>query len=128
MVEAAVVFPLVIITVITCVLICMFFYSQTIEQSRLHMAMRQAAGQADGHREYGDVIGGYEDRITTERSGLFYSSRGMESVRMINRGSIRGRVDQRIESIWTASNGVSYVRFCGLASRVAEGSGAKDTR
>lgn len=121
MVEAAVVFPLVILTVITCVLICMFFYTQTMEQSRFHMALRQAAEEVDDHTEYAHRIREYDGRIETEKSGLFYRARGKERVEMKNNLLIKGRTDQTIESLWTASDGVTYVRYCTLASNIVDG-------
>lgn len=145
-VEAAVVFPLVILTVITCVLVCMFFYSQTISQSALHIEMRDYAGQISGHTVYlgsgagshlsgsgsygsgssgsGSFVsgstGGNRASITKEKRSLFYIVRGKENVSMKNKGILSGRTDQTIESIWTASDGVGYVRYCTLGNYVAE--------
>lgn len=139
-VEAAVVFPLVILTVITCVLVCMFFYSQTISQSALHIEMRDYAGQISGHTVYtGSGAGshlsgsgsgshlsgsgsfeGNRASITKEKRGLFYIVRGKENVSMKNKGILSGRTDQTIESIWTASDGVGYVRYCTFGKSVAE--------
>lgn len=145
-VEAAVVFPLVILTVITCVLVCMFFYSQTISQSALHIEMRNYAGQISGHTVYlgsgagshplggssfgnGSLEGGSfgsgsladsRASITKEKRGLFYIVRGKENVSMKNKGILSGRTDQTIESIWTASDGVGYVRYCTFGKSVAE--------
>ena len=149
-VEAAVVFPLVILTVITCVLVCMFFYSQTISQSALHIEMRDYAGQISGHTVYlgsgagshlsgssagshlsgsgssggGSFVsgstGGNRSSITKEKRGLFYIVRGKENVSMKNKGILSGRTDQTIESIWTASDGVGYVRYCTFGKSVAE--------
>ena len=121
MVEAAVVFPLVILTVLTCVLICMFFYSQTIETSRIHIALRQVAGEISGHTEYADRDHEYDEKIDTERAGLFYRVRGREHVGMNKNLLLSGRADQKIESLWTASDGVSYVRYCTLASKIVDG-------
>ena len=42
--EAAVVMPFIIISVITAVLAVMFFYSQMTEQCKMHMALRAEAG------------------------------------------------------------------------------------
>lgn len=120
MVEAAVVFPLVIISVITCILICIFFYSQTIEQSILHIAMRQMAGEVSGRTEYGDTAHDHDEKLSKERAGLFYRIRGKEHVKMKKKGLISGRTEQSIESLWTASDGVTYVRYCTLASNVTE--------
>lgn len=119
-VEAAVVFPLVIMTLITCILICMFFYTQTMEQSRLHMAMRQTAGQAIGHRTSHEIIDIPGASIETKRYGLFYRVYGKERITMNRKGLLSTRADQMIESIWTASDGVKYVRFCTLAGKVME--------
>ena len=51
-VEAAIVLPMVILSVITVVLIVMFFYSQVTEQSRMHITLRGEAGAATGRTSY----------------------------------------------------------------------------
>ena len=50
--EAAVVLPVIMLTVITCVLIIMFFYSSMSEQCSLHTELRKEAGLLTGNTEY----------------------------------------------------------------------------
>lgn len=119
-VEAAIVFPLVILTMITCMLICMFFYSQTIEQSRLHIILRQNAGEISGHTEYAESISEEKVTLSIERKGLFRVVTGKEKMTMDRYGLLEDRTNQTIRSLWTASDGVSYVRYCTLARNVAE--------
>ena len=49
--EAAVVMPFIIVSVITAVLAVMFFYSQMTEQCSMHMALRAEAGRVTGKTE-----------------------------------------------------------------------------
>ena len=39
---------------------------------------------------------------------------------MKNKGLLAARADEKIEAVWTAVDGVSYVRYCTLAEHVAE--------
>ena len=53
--EAAVVFPFVILAVITVVLIVMFFYQSSLAECRMHMALRCEAGLVtEKYSAYGD--------------------------------------------------------------------------
>ena len=114
------VFPLVILTVITCMLICMFFYTQTMEQSRLHIALRHACGEKCGYSSYHSPDPGWYGSLEVDKKGFSYISRGKENIQMKSRGLVSGRIDHNIESLWTTVDGVSYVRYCTLAGRVAE--------
>ena len=120
MVEAAVVFPLVILTVITCVMICMLFYSRAIEQSRLHIAVRHSAESAGEHTEYPDKGPGWDGSLDTSKKGFIYTSHGKGLIFMKKKGLLSARTDKKIEGVWTAVDGVSYVRYCTLANHVAE--------
>ena len=120
MVEAAVVFPLIILTLITCMLICMFFYSRTVEQSRLHILLRQEAGEISGHTEYMDPPAKTGIDLERRRKGLFYVVSGKEHIAMKSKGMLRGRTDRSIEGLWTAADGVSYVRHCTLVKDLVD--------
>ena len=119
-VEAAVVLPLTILTVITCMLICIFFYTQTIQQSRLHTALRHAAEGSCGRSVYPASPPDSRWDIVTEKRGFYYTSRGEEWIIMKKNLLISKRADRKIEGVWTTVDGVSYVRYCTLANRVAE--------
>ncbi|MDO5490905.1 MAG: hypothetical protein Q4F96_00690 [Bacillota bacterium] len=105
---------MVILTVITCILICTFFYTLTAEQSRMHMALRQTAGTLTGHTAYPDGMIEWEGEIDKRKRGLFQTVRGKERVPMKTRGILAHRVERDMESLWTASDGVLYVRYCTL--------------
>ncbi|MBQ6401527.1 MAG: hypothetical protein IJI20_04490 [Firmicutes bacterium] len=117
--EAALVLPMVILTVITCILICTFFYTLTAEQSRMHMALRQNAGALTGHTAYPEGEIKWEGQIETQKKGIFKTVRGKERVPMKTRGILAHRVERDMESLWTASDGVLYVRYCTLISERA---------
>lgn len=119
-VEAAVVLPLTILTVITCMLICMFFYTETIRRSMLHTALRHAAEDSCGRSTYPDSSTDGRLDILTEKRGFYYTSRGEEWIIMKKNILISKRADRKIEDVWTTVDGVSYVRYCTLANRVAE--------
>ncbi len=120
MVEAAVVFPLVILTVITCILICMFCYDQTAEQCRMHMAMRAQAGELTGRTVCLRDIGPWEGQLSPGRSGIFRTINGKERIIMKNQGIVSERISGDLESLWHASDGVSYIRHCTLAKKLTD--------
>lgn len=122
MVEAAVVFPLVILTVVTCILICLFFYTETIEQSKMHMVLRNEAGALTerSQRLKPDPARSWAGSTERERRGIFHRVRGKEQVIMKSKGILARRIDANLESLWTASDGVLYVRYCTLTKRLGE--------
>ena len=91
--EAAVVLPFVILAVITVVLIIMFFYTSSLSQCRMHMALRCEAGliteKCTSYADDGTALSTdelWDGRITS--SGLPAAKRvtGAADVSMVSRG------------------------------------------
>lgn len=96
MAEAAVVLPIIIFAVITTVLIVMFFYDQSVNQSRMHMALRCEAGLiSERSMTYDesqqplapDAI--WSGSITSSGSTLSGTVHGSDNVSMITSGILR---------------------------------------
>lgn len=73
--EAAVVLPVTIMVTITLVLILLFFCQLSMEQSRMHMVIRDTAGTSDGHTvttgdrpSFSGTVTVEDDRVTGEVS------------------------------------------------------------
>lgn len=113
MIEATMVLPLLILSVITCVLICMFFYDTTITQCKLHQALRCEAGRVTGqttnlnppHYDAGKLS------LTESPLDIIRTVTGKEHTDMIHQGILRNRVSANMESTWYAADGVKYVRY-----------------
>lgn len=120
MVEASLVLPLVILSVITCLLVSMFFYETTMRQCQLHMGLRWEAGQITGHTVYQESPEIQNDGFVVSRSGIFRTVSGKEHIDMRHQGLIRSRVSADTESLWHASDGVTYVRHRALAKKLTE--------
>ena len=120
MIEASLVLPLIILSVLTCILIVMFFYDTTISQCQLHEALRCEAGRVTGHTSYLDPPDTNPDSLTVSRQGLFKVVSGKEHTAMIEKGLLYHRVSAQTESLWHACDGVSYVRYCTLAREITE--------
>ena len=99
--EAAVVLPFVILTVITVVLIIMFFYDSSVSQSRMHMALRCEAGlvteKCTAYAEDGTVFSPediWDGRVTS--SGVSAAKRvtGSAEVYMVSHGLL-SRIGRR---------------------------------
>lgn len=122
MIEASLVLPLLILSVITCLLICMFFYESTAARCGMHLALRCEAGELTGRTVYPDGAAAEEPRVQIEtRRGVTAAIvSGKEDVSMLHQGLIGGRISTEIESIWHASDGVSYVRHCVIARQMTE--------
>ena len=120
MVEASLVFPLLILSVITCLLISMFFYETTLRQCLLHRQLRCAADNLTGCTcnlsadQSGQENPSGEYALSTSRSGVFHTVSGKEHTEMIHQGILHQKVSEDLESLWHASDGVSYVRYCNL--------------
>ena len=119
-VEATMVLPLLILSVITCLLICMFFYDSTISQCQLHQQLRCEADAVTGQTILPKQTNppdrdAANSSITTSRHGIFMTVSGKEHTAMIHQGILHSRVSADVESLWHASDGVSYVRYCTLA-------------
>lgn len=117
------VLPLLIISILTCLFVIMFFYETTLQQCQLHQAMRCAADDLTGHTRnlssYGYGQSEQERQegtytLTTYRSGVFETVSGKEHIDMKHQGILRSRVSADLESLWHASDGVDYVRYCAI--------------
>ena len=120
MVEAAVVLPLLILSVLTCLLISMFFYDTTVKQCQLHQALRDQAGELTGLTHTLQTAPQGDPVLETGRRGLFQTVTGKEETVMIDHLLLRTRVSDSTEAIWHASDGVSYVRYHTLARKIKE--------
>ncbi len=102
-VEAAVVMPVVILAVIACVLIGLYFSQGAVETSRMHMALREEA-----------------DQMAAQGKGLFQTVTKKETITMNEYDMIRGKYSEELESAWHVADGVSYVRYCTLTRKLTE--------
>lgn len=116
--EAAVVLPFVILSVITCVLIVMFFYDSSVSESRMHMAMRCEAGMTtekltcfaeDGTALSSDDI--WDGSISS--SGHIPSKviRGSGNVSMVSDGLLRRLGKRSISAELRACDPVKLLRL-----------------
>ena len=120
MIEASLVLPLIVLSVLTCILIVMFFYDTTISQCHLHKALRCEAGSVTGHTSYLDPPVMDDRQLTVSRQGVFQTVSGKEHTAMMRKELLYQKVSAETESLWHAADGVSYVRYCTLAKDIAE--------
>lgn len=118
MVEAAVVLPLLILSLLTCLLICMFFYDTTVKQCQMHQALRAEAGELTGLTHTLQPAAASDAVLSTGRQGLFQIVSGKETTTMIDQLLLKSRVSESTEAIWHATDGVSYVRYHMLARKI----------
>ena len=118
MVEASMVLPLLILSVLTCVLISMFFYDTTVQQCLLHRDLRCTAGELTGHTRYTSRPEGEDRDLTASRDGVFQVVSGKEHTGMLHKGLLQERVSRDLESLWHASDGVTYVRYCATIKKL----------
>lgn len=115
MVEAAVVFPVIIVTVITAVLIIMFFYSQTAEQCRMHVTMRREAGLCTGKTIYTYTFGsrdGTDAEIYADKTLTGSKVYGKKYLIMPYRGVLEKKGISVIEGECCGTDGARYMRYC----------------
>ena len=124
--EAAVVLPVIIFAVITVVLIVMLFYEQSVNQSRMHMALRCEAGQITGKTvTYNeelqplDAATVWDGNIASERKGLFRQVAGDKEIQMIAKGILSERFALRLSDTAHAADGVNYIRLKGAIGKEA---------
>ena len=91
-IEAAVVLPVIMLSVITAILIIMFFYTQMTEQCRLHEALRAEA------------------RTMTDKNVIGGEVTGKKYLVMEHSGILRRKGTFVLESHCYAIDGPSYVR------------------
>lgn len=111
------VLPLLILALLTCLLITMFFYDTTVKQCRLHQALRAEAGELTGLTHTLQPAADTAAALRTGRQGLFQTVSGKEETVMIDQLMLKSRVSDSIEAVWHASDGVSYIRYYTLAGK-----------
>ena len=108
--EAALVLPVIILTVITTVFIIMFFYSQATEQSRLHIALRYEAGMiSEKSVSFADAETDAE--IYTKKRAIGGAAFGKKYLVMPHRGLLSKKGAFSIEGSCYGTDGPKYVRY-----------------
>ena len=108
LIEAAVVLPIVILTVITVVLIVMYFYDCSVQQSNLHRALRYEASSVSGKTVY------YFDAHEHSDAGIYFTHErkhlsASTHVTMIHRGILRRRGQKEIKGSIHLYDAAKYV-------------------
>lgn len=108
------VLPAIIVTVITVVLIIMFFYSQMTEQSRMHMELRRQAGIACENTFYEETM---EEKLSdaeiyTKRTATGVRAYGKRYLIMKYQGILEKKGTFVIVGTWNGIDGSGYVRYC----------------
>ncbi|HIU25853.1 MAG TPA: hypothetical protein IAC50_05095 [Candidatus Copromorpha excrementigallinarum] len=112
--EVSLIMPFTILTVITVVLIIMFFFSSVKEQSRFHMELRKEAAEATEKTAFLHSSQ-YKGKIYTEDFISGARAYGTAEVSMLHRGILREKHRQKTEGSGYGADGPGYVRFCSLA-------------
>lgn len=105
LIEAAVVFPIVILTVLTVILIVMYFYDCSASQSNMHILLRQEAGIASGKSVYYETHPRDDFYLEQNRKTVSAS----KDVSMLHRGVLYGEGYRTIQSTVHMINGPKYV-------------------
>ena len=107
MVEAAIVFPIIVLSVLTVIYILLSMYSQTVTFVKLHLELAEAAADESGTRIYGETADRliYAAEGNNTVSGLFS---GIET----DTGGWKGIINKRI-----AGKGSDTARAKGLINR-----------
>lgn len=113
MIEAAVLFPIIIVTSITIVLIVMFFYSQMKEQMDMHGAIRYEMSVATG-KTRGFNISDYGGEIKTQKTIYGDQILAKNTIGMDFRGILREKEKYVLEDQGYSVKGVEYVRTLNL--------------
>ena len=106
--EAAVVLPVIIFAILTTVLIVMFFYEQSVEESKMHIALRCQAGQLTEKNIYysegfqKNPEGFWDGDVSVKRYGLYYSLSARENISMLHKGLIYAPGTTDINGSWYA--------------------------
>lgn len=122
--EAAIVLPMIILVTVTAVLIIMFFYTQMVEQSRLHITLRSEAGMLTEQTVYHHVepmLDGAGAEIYTKKSAMGGSVYGKKYLVMANKGILDKKGTFPVEGSCYATDGAEYVRYCNLVKGVTNG-------
>lgn len=116
--EAAIVMPIMIFTVITVVLIVMFFYSQMTERSKMHRYIRAEAGFATGTTTYvGSNSGSDIDaEIYTDKKLTGSEVYGKKYLVMKYKGVLDKKGIFVVEGRCTGADAPNYVRYHNIAN------------
>lgn len=115
--EAAVVLPIIIFAIITTVLIAMFFYEQSVEESRMHIALRCRAGQITEKTIFytegapAEPANIWDGDISVSSRGVYKDVIGQGNVSMVHNGLIRGFISNEIQGEWAAIDPVKIRRM-----------------
>lgn len=115
--EAAVVMPLIIVSVITCVLVIMFFYSQMSERSSMHIMLRSEAGQLTGKTKYIHESGfdmGEQGEMYVRQNGIDTVVYGKKYLMMPHKGILARKGAAVIQGNYYAMDAVRFVRYCSI--------------
>lgn len=104
MVEAAILFPVVILAVVGIICILIFFYNQIETQSSMHMAMRKEAGEINKTTEYLTKV---ESPYPVYRKGKYVYSKG--TLTFLERGLLRGN-SKELQGRYYVTRGKDIVR------------------
>lgn len=119
--EAALVLPVIIVTVITCILIVMFFYSQISERCKLHVELRKQAGLLTEKTEY--ICGTDESvqenmEIYVAKEGFAKKVYGKEYIIMQRKGILERKGAFAVEGSSCAVNAPQFVRYCNFVKEI----------
>ena len=112
-VEAAVVLPVIVFTIITAVLIISFFYQQMEQRCEMHITLRGSAGMITEKTIYGKS-GLWQGESRIEKTALGGAVYGKGYVVMKKRGSLRNVSAWEMSGKAHAIDGPKYVRYCQL--------------
>ena len=119
MAEAAMVLPLLILSVLTCLLVSMFFYDTTLRQCEQHQQLRSASDDLTGCTVRLNWSSRPDNEITAARRGVFPVVTSAYRSRMLARGLLRTRPSSETESRWHACEPAGYVRLLTLGKGLA---------
>lgn len=118
--EAAVVLPVIIMAVLACLLVSVFFCQMTVARCEMHDALRDKAGSLSGRTARMDFTPAWEGTPRIDRRGILTTVTGKETHSMKNNPLLRGRYAEDLYAQCHAADGVDYVRFRTLAKRITE--------
>ena len=111
--EAALVFPVIILTVITAVLVVLFFYSQMTERSGMHIALRSEAGFLTERTVYSHAPE-FDGAVDADGRAIIGRVTGRKQLLMDHRGILKKKGTFVVEGSAYAIDGPRYVRYCNL--------------
>lgn len=109
MAEAAVVLPIIVLVTITVVLIVLFFYEESVMQSRMHMTLRAEAGAVSGRTL---CAAGENSHASITVSGVLSKKvSGSQHLHMRNTGILKRRGTFQIDGQVYVADGVFFARW-----------------